>query len=594
MVLKLGIMLLLALVALPLACSRDEAGAANLECGAVIREDTTLGHDMECGEMLAVQIVEGGVTFDLDGHTISGPGPGRRSWPVPEFDVVGVAVEGDDVTILNGTITGFGTSLLLQNAGGATVEGIVTTGSYYGLYLTGGGNHQVHDSEIDGNVYGVTLFESNGNILQDNLFARQTHFSPGGYGIYLSRSTCNLIERNTIGDNINWGLWFSDSSGNTVVRNNIIGNDPQVSDDSGGNAWFDEGSREGNYWSDYQGSDGNGDGIGDLPYTIGGPGRSADVYPFVAPDGWQDRAATTIDIPTPEIDEPSNPLAFIPLADGSVAVVDPASGALRASWDIGVTDGDLAVSLDGRTVYAIAGGAVKAIDAESGETIGKYVVPGAVNLAATYDGARLVISTEDGFTEVLLDSGELRDQPESSDAVAILPSWKHNLVLVATEARTVNVLYLPGQHVPYALPLDASPLQVVDNRAGTRMYAVLKGITVVQVYETEHFQLADEIPLGDTLSTDTRIAPSPDGSTLYLLDRATSTIRATDLATKTATSSAGVDGEAVDVDVTGNGGYVIVTVEDGDAGRAVILNRDLQPLGAVDLQALPVGLATPR
>ena len=74
----------------------------------------------------------------------------------------------------------------------------------------------------------------------------------------------------------------------------------------------------------------------------------------------------------------------------------------------------------------------------------------------------------------------------------------------------------------------------------------------------------------------------------------TSAVRGIDLATQAATHSVSVDGEAVDVDVTGDGEYVVVTVADGNAGRAVIFNRDLQPLGSVDLPATPIGLVTPR
>jgi len=53
---------------------------------------------------------------------------------------------------------------------------------------------------------------------------------------------------------------------NTFYRNTVINNDKNVESSSSVNFW--DNGEEGNYWSDYNGTDSNGDGIGDIPYII--------------------------------------------------------------------------------------------------------------------------------------------------------------------------------------------------------------------------------------------------------------------------------------------------------------------------------------
>lgn len=63
-----------------------------------------------------------------------------------------------------------------------------------------------------------------------------------------------------------------------MYHNNIVDNVQQALDD-GGNAWDD--GYGGNYWSDYAGTDGDADGIGDTAYVV--PTGSQDMYPLMMP-----------------------------------------------------------------------------------------------------------------------------------------------------------------------------------------------------------------------------------------------------------------------------------------------------------------------
>ena len=72
------------------------------------------------------------------------------------------------------------------------------------------------------------------------------------------------------------GIILDNASYNRLYQNNFIGNAVQGYDDNT-NEWQYQG--EGNYWSDYTGSDQNSDGIGDTPYRIDPKG--IDPYPAI-------------------------------------------------------------------------------------------------------------------------------------------------------------------------------------------------------------------------------------------------------------------------------------------------------------------------
>ncbi len=131
-----------AATASPDASPSGDGPATDLTCGQEITESVTLANDLQC-DPVGLIVTGDNVVLDLGGHTISGSGPGRRSWPLPRFDVAGVIVHGNGVTVQNGTIESTGIGLLAEGARGGTFVNLRTVGNYYGVYLFEGGEHTV-------------------------------------------------------------------------------------------------------------------------------------------------------------------------------------------------------------------------------------------------------------------------------------------------------------------------------------------------------------------------------------------------------------------------------------------------------------------
>ncbi|NVM20007.1 MAG: right-handed parallel beta-helix repeat-containing protein, partial [Candidatus Lokiarchaeota archaeon] len=102
-------------------------------------------------------------------------------------------------------------------------------------------------------------------------------------GIYFSEADNNHIFRNTIMGNDNGMVVEGQSELNLIYQNNFICNDVQALNEHAGlNNWHNIYMLEGNYWSDYTGTDSDGDGIGETPW----PFPDFDAYPFIEINGW--------------------------------------------------------------------------------------------------------------------------------------------------------------------------------------------------------------------------------------------------------------------------------------------------------------------
>jgi parallel beta-helix repeat protein len=88
----------------------------------------------------------------------------------------------------------------------------------------------------------------------------------------------NLIRDTKIGLKLEGTNWIN-ASDNTFFHNSFVSNTQNVAIGNNTHVNFWDNNKEGNYWSDYKGTDSNSDGIGDTPYTI--DENSLDKYPLM-------------------------------------------------------------------------------------------------------------------------------------------------------------------------------------------------------------------------------------------------------------------------------------------------------------------------
>jgi len=116
-------------------------------------------------------------------------------------------------------------------------------------------------------------------------------FSDSGVGIWLWRGSYNTIDNNTCYQN-DQGVVVNGTSHDNSFIGNIIDSNTESVIDNGTVNFFGT-----NYWSDYMGTDGNADGIGDTPYPIPGSAGNEDLHPLMTPS--TPRLGTSwVDVPT--------------------------------------------------------------------------------------------------------------------------------------------------------------------------------------------------------------------------------------------------------------------------------------------------------
>jgi len=157
-----------------------------------------------------------------------------------------------------------------------------------GIDLSGSNGNRIFGNNITGYEYScISLWGSSGNSIYANnlekcdisLHDSQLNSMVGNNlsneaGFFFWNSSANSIIGNTITSTSpsQYAVMLNfHSSGNRIYHNNFVNDTYPVQTDEEQNFWDDGYPSGGNYWSDYNGSDVNRDGVGDEPYLAQRP-----------------------------------------------------------------------------------------------------------------------------------------------------------------------------------------------------------------------------------------------------------------------------------------------------------------------------------
>lgn len=173
------------------------------------------------------------------------------------------------------------------------IENFISDNGGGGIYLAEGSSRNVIYANI------ITESGSGVQIKSENNLIKGNNLTANGIGIIMGGSD-NIITENMFANNLEQGISVfnpryesqseqNNQGSNLVYRNSFVNNTKQVNTLYESNLYmygspppntWDNGT-QGNYWSNYDGTDKNGDGIGDIPYLIIDIGQ--DNFPLMTP-----------------------------------------------------------------------------------------------------------------------------------------------------------------------------------------------------------------------------------------------------------------------------------------------------------------------
>ena len=187
------------------------------------------------------------------------------------------------------------------NSSGNTVSENIVTHNNRSIELINAHNNMVTENNITtAQISGISLDESTGNTISKN---RISELADGMGALMLWESSDNTVTKNlffegtlsvlvgctgnTVSENYliesTYGVYVGQSSGNKFYHNYFLDVDQPVLDSQTSADLFSENSWdngiEGNYWSQYNGTDNDENGIGDSVYAL--YGNNQDNFPLI-------------------------------------------------------------------------------------------------------------------------------------------------------------------------------------------------------------------------------------------------------------------------------------------------------------------------
>jgi parallel beta-helix repeat protein len=232
-----------------------------------------------------IQVQRSNIVVEGAGYTLRGDG--EIHGPT---DIRGMGleiVECKNVTIRNLNIKEFTRGIRFTNSFDCNIYQNSLTNNSIGIEMGYVDESFSNNNNVSGNVIkindtGIRLIYGSSNTIYGNIITLNNE------GVSVWSTSGNYILWNNITDN-NRGIYFEVSGINFIHHNNFVNN---TNDwwDYGYTPWpfqlpfsvniWDDGT-EGNYWDKYDGTDSNGDGIGDTPHNL--YENNTDNHPLIEP-----------------------------------------------------------------------------------------------------------------------------------------------------------------------------------------------------------------------------------------------------------------------------------------------------------------------
>jgi len=158
------------------------------------------------------------------------------------------------------------------NSTNILVKNLTITKNTRGILFAFTKQSMIENVNISNNMYGIVFWFSDYNTICENTISSNSF-----QGVSIPYSRSNAVSDNTISNN-DYGVYLDGSPNNRFYHNNFINNTKHVHVRISIPNYWDNGF-EGNYWSDYNGTDSDLDGIGDTPYVI--DVNNQDNYPLM-------------------------------------------------------------------------------------------------------------------------------------------------------------------------------------------------------------------------------------------------------------------------------------------------------------------------
>jgi nitrous oxidase accessory protein len=191
-------------------------------------------------------------------------------------------------TIEGNAVSGTRDGMYIQNASHSVIRHNRVSNVRYGLHYMNSDDNIFEDNEFENNVAGAAIMYSNRIQLRRNRFVHNRGFSSFGIlfqdsgrllaehnivsdnavGLFLEAVRASVFRENLVANNDTAVELFANSDRNEFTRNNFVANltPIRVIGRSTTTRWSSGG--QGNYWSDYDGYDMDGNGVGDVPFHI--------------------------------------------------------------------------------------------------------------------------------------------------------------------------------------------------------------------------------------------------------------------------------------------------------------------------------------